>query len=55
MRLVLAFGLAFVLPVVLVALNFAGLVSAATLIGGWRWAVLIAFVFAAVMTPTPTH
>ncbi len=53
MRLVLAFGLAFVLPVVLVALNFAGLVRAKALFAGWRWAVLIAFVFAAVMTPTP--
>lgn len=53
MRLVLAFGLAFVLPVVLVALNFAGLVSARNLAAAWRWAVLVAFVFAAVMTPTP--
>ncbi|MFF3063687.1 twin-arginine translocase subunit TatC [Oerskovia sp. NPDC057915] len=53
MRLVLAFGLAFVLPVVLVALNFAGLVRSTALLAGWRWAVLIAFVFAAVMTPTP--
>jgi sec-independent protein translocase protein TatC len=53
MRLVLAFGLAFLLPVVMVALNFAGLGRAATYRKGWRWAVLIAFVFAAVMTPTP--
>lgn len=53
MRLVLAFGLAFALPVVLVALNFAGLLSAATMLKGWRWSVLLAFVFAAVMTPTP--
>lgn len=53
MRLVLAFGLAFVLPVVLVGLNFAGLLRHETLAKGWRWAVLTAFVFAAVMTPTP--
>jgi len=53
MRLVLAFGLAFVMPVVLVALNSAGLMRASTMAKGWRWAVLIAFVFAAVMTPTP--
>jgi sec-independent protein translocase protein TatC len=53
MRLVLAFGLAFVLPVVLVALNAAGLLRASAMARGWRWAVLIAFVFAAVMTPTP--
>jgi len=53
MRLILAFGLAFLLPVVMVALNFAGIGRAATWRKGWRWAVLIAFVFAAVMTPTP--
>lgn len=52
MQMVLAFGLAFLLPVVLVALNFAGLVRASTWIKGWRVAVLLAFVFAAVATPT---
>lgn len=52
MRMVLAFGLAFLLPVVMVGLNSVGLVRARTLIGGWRWAVLLAFVFAAVATPT---
>lgn len=53
MRLVLAFGLAFVMPVILVVLNFAGMMRASTMVRGWRWAVLLAFVFAAVMTPTP--
>ncbi|WP_425953653.1 twin-arginine translocase subunit TatC [Xylanimonas sp. McL0601] len=53
MRLLLAFGLSFVLPVLLVALNFAGLLRHETLAKGWRWAVLVGFVFAAVMTPTP--
>lgn len=53
MRVMLAFGLAFLLPVLMVALNFAGLVSAKTWARGWRWAVLGVFVFAAVMTPTP--
>ncbi len=53
MRFVLAFGIAFVLPVVMVCVNMAGLVKAATWGKGWRWAVLLAFVFAAVMTPTP--
>lgn len=53
MRLVLAFGLAFVLPVVLVGLNLAGLLRHEGMARGWRWAVLGAFVFAAVMTPTP--
>ncbi|WP_448060736.1 twin-arginine translocase subunit TatC [Cellulomonas hominis] len=53
MRFVLAFGLAFVLPVIMVCINFAGLVRAGTWARGWRWAVLLAFVFSAVMTPTP--
>jgi len=53
MRLLLAFGLAFLLPVLMVALNFAGAGRAETWQRGWRWAVLVAFTFAAVMTPTP--
>ncbi|MGF0116810.1 twin-arginine translocase subunit TatC [Promicromonospora sp. Marseille-Q5078] len=53
MRLVLAFGIAFVSPVLLVGLNVAGLLRHEALARGWRWAVLVAFVFAAVMTPTP--
>lgn len=53
MRIVLAFGVAFLLPVLMVALNFAGVVRARTWMAGWRWAVLTAFVFAAVATPTP--
>lgn len=52
MRVVLAFGLGFVLPVFMVVLNFAGLVGARTWLAGWRWAVLIAFLFGAVVTPT---
>ena len=53
MRIRLAFGIAFLLPVVMVALNFAGIGSAATWRKSWRWAVLLSFVFAAVVTPTP--
>ena len=49
---VLAFGVAFLLPVVMVGLNFAGVVSARSWWEGWRWSVLIAFLFAAVATPT---
>ncbi len=52
MRMVLAFGLAFLLPVVMVALDAVGLATARTWLAGWRWAVLLAFVFAAVATPT---
>ena len=53
MRIMLAFGIAFLLPVIMVALNFAGIGTAATWRKGWRWAVLLSFVFAAVVTPTP--
>ncbi|WP_182113935.1 MULTISPECIES: twin-arginine translocase subunit TatC [unclassified Actinotalea] len=52
MKMVLAFGIAFLLPVVMVGLNAANLVRADTWRAGWRWAVLLSFVFAAVATPT---
>ncbi len=52
MRMVLAFGVSFLVPVVMVGLNAAGVVGARTWWSGWRWAVLVAFVFAAVATPT---
>ena len=53
MRLLLAFGVAFLLPVILVALDFVNLVHAQTWIKGWRWAVVVAFTFSAIATPTP--
>jgi sec-independent protein translocase protein TatC len=53
MRLFLAFGIAFTFPVVMVALTWSGIAKTRTWLKGWRWAVLIIFVFAAVMTPTP--
>ncbi|MFW2514283.1 twin-arginine translocase subunit TatC [Demequina sp. SO4-13] len=52
-RLVLVFGIAFVLPVVMVALTWARVVRARTWLKGWRWAVLLIFVASAVLTPTP--
>lgn len=53
MQLILAFGLAFLLPLVMVALTALGLVRARTWIKGWRWAMLLVFTFAAIATPTP--
>jgi sec-independent protein translocase protein TatC len=53
MRLVLAFGIAFVFPVFMVGLSFTGIVKARTWLVGWRWAVFLIFLFSAVMTPTP--
>lgn len=52
MRLTLAFGFAFLVPVLMVGLTMAGLVRGRTWATGWRWAVLLSFVFAAVATPT---
>ncbi|WP_062202259.1 twin-arginine translocase subunit TatC [Demequina salsinemoris] len=53
MRLILAFGLAFVFPVLMVALTWAKIVPARVWLKGWRWAVLIIALAAAIMTPTP--
>jgi sec-independent protein translocase protein TatC len=53
MRVVLAFGIAFLVPLVMVLLNFMGVVRARTLLGAWRWAVLAIFTFAALASPTP--
>ena len=53
MRLIIAFGLAFVVPVIMVALDFMGTVRGRTWLAGWRWAVLASALFAAMMTPTP--
>lgn len=51
-RILLVFGLAFVLPVVLVMLNFAGLVTAQSILKSWRLAVFVIAVIAALATPT---
>ena len=53
MRVILAFALAFLMPVVMVLLNVIGLVHSRTLLAGWRWAVLLIFTFAALASPTP--
>lgn len=52
LRILLVFGLAFVMPVVLVLLNFIGLLSAKSILKSWRVAVFIIAVVAAVATPT---
>jgi sec-independent protein translocase protein TatC len=51
-RTVLVFGLGFLLPVFIVALNLVGVLSADNLRSSWRWTVLGVFLFAAVATPT---
>lgn len=51
-RFILVFGLGFLFPVFLVALNVIGAMPASRLIRGWRVAIVLIFVFAAVATPT---
>lgn len=53
MQFMVIFGLAFLLPLVMVALTAIGVVRARTWVKGWRWAVLAIFVFAAFATPSP--
>ncbi len=51
LKLVLVVGVAFVLPVFLVLLNFIGILSAKAILKGWRWAILAIVVFTAIATP----
>lgn len=53
LKFILAFGFAFLLPVFLVALNLAHVLSGRAMLKGWRPTVMLIFVFCAVMTPTP--
>ena len=51
-RMVLVFGIAFELPLILVMMNMAGVVSGRRMLGWWRGVVMGVFVFGAVATPT---
>lgn len=51
LRFVVAVGIAFVLPVFLVLFNFIGLLSAQTIIKGWRVAIISIAFFCAAVTP----
>ncbi len=50
-KLLIVVGISFVVPVFLVSLNLAGVMSGKAIIKGWRIAVLIAATFAALATP----
>ena len=51
LKLVIVVGIAFVLPVFLVLFNFAGLISAKSILKSWRIAVLLIALFTAIATP----
>lgn len=50
-RLCFAFGIVFQLPIVIIFLTSIGAISAKALIRQWRWAIIIIFVVAAILTP----
>lgn len=51
LKLVVGVGLAFVSPLAIVALNAVGALSAATIIRGWRVALILIVIFSATVTP----
>ncbi|GAA2715224.1 twin-arginine translocase subunit TatC [Actinoplanes palleronii] len=51
--MILLFGVAFEFPLVLLMLNFTGVVSAKRLLSWWRAVVFLSFAFAAIATPDP--
>lgn len=51
LKLIIAVGIAFVLPVFLVLLNFIGILSARSILKGWRIAILMITLFTAIATP----
>ena len=51
--MLLLFGVAFEFPLVLLMLNFTGVVSARRLLSWWRIVVFLSFGFAAIATPDP--
>ncbi|GAB1691393.1 twin-arginine translocase subunit TatC [Krasilnikovia sp. M28-CT-15] len=51
--MLLLFGVAFEFPLILLMLNFTGVVSAKRLLSWWRIVVFLSFGFAAVATPDP--
>jgi sec-independent protein translocase protein TatC len=52
-RLIVGVGLSFELPVVMALTAKLGLVRAKQFLGFWRYAIIVIFVIAAIVTPTP--
>jgi len=53
LKFILAFGAVFELPIVIVFLTRMGIVTPRTLAKNRKYAILLAFVVAAILTPTP--
>jgi sec-independent protein translocase protein TatC len=52
LRTILVFGVGFLTPLLIVLLNFAGILSGKRLVSWWRWIIFTVFIFSAVATPT---
>ena len=52
LRTILVFGIGFLIPLLLVLLNFAGVLPGRRLLSWWRWIIIVVLIFAAVATPT---
>src|SRR5690625_8047786 len=52
LKMLLSFGCAFLLPLVIVGLTEMGIVPSRTWLKGWRWAILLSFLFAAMASPS---
>ncbi|EMF00088.1 twin-arginine translocase subunit TatC [Streptomyces mobaraensis NBRC 13819 = DSM 40847] len=52
MRLIIVFGLSFELPLLLMLLNFGGILTGRRMLGWWRGMIMGVTIFAAVATPT---
>lgn len=51
LKFITVIGISFVLPVFMVALNMAGVITGMAMIKGWRIAILVSALFAAIATP----
>jgi len=50
--MVVAFGVGFTIPVLLTFLQLLGVIRAETLLGMWRYAIVVIFLLAAAITPS---
>lgn len=52
LKLLIAVGISFVLPVILVFLNLAGVLTGRSIIRAWRWAIIGSITFTAIVSPS---